>query len=41
MANIEWFNDYDRGLNRAREEGTRSFWIFSRRAEAGVPSWVP
>jgi hypothetical protein len=28
MANIEWFNDYDRGLNRAREEGKPLFLDF-------------
>jgi hypothetical protein len=28
MANIEWFNDYDRGLNCAREEGKLLFLDF-------------
>ena len=28
MANIEWLNDYDRGLKRAREEGKLLFLDF-------------
>ena len=41
MANIEWLHDYDDGLQRAVNENKPCFWIFSRKAEADVPNWVP